>query len=213
MEGWIKLHRKLIEWEWYNDIPTKVLFLHLLLRANHKPNKWKGIEIKEGEVLSGRKKLSIETTLSEQTIRTSLLRLQSTNELTIISTKQYSLYKINKWNDYQVSNQQLTSNLTNSQPTTNQQLTTNKKEKKEKNEKNSLEDSLRFTPPTLNECISLFSEKGFIESEAVKFWNFYESKGWMVGKNKMKSWHGAIGHWCAGKEPQIKKANKEVRYT
>jgi hypothetical protein len=33
------------------------------------------------------------------------------------------------------------------------------------------------------------------EQEAEKFWNFYESKGWMIGKNKMKSWQHAIKTW------------------
>jgi hypothetical protein len=43
MNGYIKLHRKLVDWEWYTDIPTKTLFIHLLLVANHKPNKWRGM--------------------------------------------------------------------------------------------------------------------------------------------------------------------------
>ena len=42
MEGWIKVHRKLVDWEWYNDINVKVVFLHLLLTANHKEKQWKG---------------------------------------------------------------------------------------------------------------------------------------------------------------------------
>lgn len=40
MDGWIKLHRKLINWEWYQDTNVKVVFLHLLLIANHEDKKW-----------------------------------------------------------------------------------------------------------------------------------------------------------------------------
>lgn len=40
MEGYIKIHRKMLDWEWYDDIPTKTLFLHLLLTANWKDSKW-----------------------------------------------------------------------------------------------------------------------------------------------------------------------------
>ena len=44
--GWIKLHRKFLKWEWYSDINTKSLFLHLLLTANHKDKQWQGITVK-----------------------------------------------------------------------------------------------------------------------------------------------------------------------
>lgn len=52
----------------------------------------------------------------------------------------------------------------------------------------------RFSPPTLQEVQSYISEKGYsIDAEA--FIAFYESKGWMVGKNKMKDWRMAIVTW------------------
>ena len=53
----------------------------------------------------------------------------------------------------------------------------------------------RFTPPTLQECIDYFISKDSNRSEAETFWNFYESKNWMVGKNKMKKWTSAVANW------------------
>ena len=76
MQGWICLHRQLLEWEWYGDINTKTLFIHCLLRANHKPKKWQGIDVPVGSFITGRKVLSVETGLSEQQVRTSLTRLK-----------------------------------------------------------------------------------------------------------------------------------------
>ena len=55
----------------------------------------------------------------------------------------------------------------------------------------------RFTPPSLNELVELFIEKGSNKIEAEKFYYFYESKNWMVGKNKMKSWRASVGGWIA----------------
>ena len=59
----------------------------------------------------------------------------------------------------------------------------------------------RFKPPTIKECVDYFTEKGYTDAkyEANKFWNFYESKGWMVGKNKMKKWHSAAANWMSKK--------------
>ena len=39
--------------------------------------------------------------------------------------------------------------------------------------------------------------------QAVRFWNFYEAKNWMIGKNKMKSWKAAIKTWTFEKDNNI----------
>ena len=52
----------------------------------------------------------------------------------------------------------------------------------------------RFTPPTLDEVRDYCNErKNNIDPES--FINFYESKGWFVGKNKMKDWKAAVRTW------------------
>lgn len=51
-----------------------------------------------------------------------------------------------------------------------------------------------FTPPSLEEVKEYIREKGYI-IDAESFINFYESKGWMVGKNKMKNWRAALVTW------------------
>jgi hypothetical protein len=65
----------------------------------------------------------------------------------------------------------------------------------------------RFKSPDIEECIAYFKEKKFknAKEEAEKFWNFYESKGWMVGKNKMKNWHSAATNWNKSNEADNKK--------
>ena len=59
------------------------------------------------------------------------------------------------------------------------------------------EKTKKFVPPTLEEVIQeLRSQKvRFYQQNAEKFWNFYEAKNWMIGKNKMKSWKAAIKTW------------------
>lgn len=101
MEGWIKLHRKMVEWEWYNDNNTKIVFLHLLLTANHKEKKWQGITILRGQKLTSLEHLSKEVGLSVQQTRTALNKLKSTNEITIKSTNKNTLITIEKYSDYQ----------------------------------------------------------------------------------------------------------------
>lgn len=101
MEGWVKILRKFVNWEWYDDINTKTVFLHLLLTANYADKNWKGIEIKRGQKITSIKNLAKETNLSIQEVRTSLKRLKSTREITIETTNKYTLITIEKYNNYQ----------------------------------------------------------------------------------------------------------------
>jgi len=54
-----------------------------------------------------------------------------------------------------------------------------------------------FQVPTIDEVKLLMAKIALPESEAEKFWNFYESKGWMIGKNKMKRLSSAVANWAA----------------
>ena len=51
-----------------------------------------------------------------------------------------------------------------------------------------------FIPPSLQEVIE-YAKARNSKVDAVKFWNYYESNGWMVGRNKMKNWHAAFAKW------------------
>lgn len=143
VETYIKLYRRFTDWEWFGDGNMVRLFIYLLTNAQYKDTRYKGIEVKRGQILVGRKRLANELNLSERTIRTCLNRLKSTNELTIQSTNRYSLITIVKYDFYQgydvVSDQQndhqAVTQTTSNRPATDQQPTTiqerNKERKKE----------------------------------------------------------------------------------
>lgn len=58
----------------------------------------------------------------------------------------------------------------------------------------------RFIPPTLEEVTEYCDEKGYAISPQ-QFIDFYESKGWLVGKNKMKDWRAAVRTWVSRQQP------------
>lgn len=138
-QGFIKLHRQIIEWEWYGDINVSRLFIHCLLKANHKDNRWQGKIIKKGSFITSYENLSIETGLSVQQVRTAINKLKLTNEITYHSTSQYSIITINNWDKFQLDNTQNNKQTTNEQQTNNKQITTNKNDNNEKNEEEVVE--------------------------------------------------------------------------
>lgn len=122
--GFIKLYRKILDWEWYNDPDTFRLFMHLLLRANYEDKPWQGQIIKKWSLVTSRSKLSQETGLSEQKIRNQLNNLQTTNEITIKTTKHYTIIELVKWEEYNQQNNQRTSRKTTNKTTTTKEIDT-----------------------------------------------------------------------------------------
>jgi DNA-binding helix-hairpin-helix protein with protein kinase domain len=128
MSGWIKIHRQIIEWEWFTDTTTFRVFLQLLLKANHKEKKYRGMVLKVGTIITSRDILALETRLSVQQVRTALDKLKSTNEITIKTSSQGTIIEVVNYSKYQLA----TNEVTNKQPINNQQVTTNKNDKNNK---------------------------------------------------------------------------------
>ena len=56
--GFILLHRSILRWEWYGDLNTARLFIHLLLTMNYEPQRWQGIAVERGQRVASLAKLA-----------------------------------------------------------------------------------------------------------------------------------------------------------
>ena len=70
--GYIQLYRSILDWEWYHDMTTKSVFLHLLLTANYEPQKWRGMVVERGQRVFSRVRLAQELKISEKSLRVAL---------------------------------------------------------------------------------------------------------------------------------------------
>ena len=218
MSGWIQLHRKLLENPVFKNPKLLQTFLYCLLKATHTEREQLVgdtiVKLQPGQLVTGRKSLAEATGLTEQKIRTALDKLKKLGILTSKPTTKYSVISITNWDSYQQTNQQ----VTNSQPTTNQQLTTNNNYNNYNNVNNDLKDrgkkAKRFSPPTHEEAGLYFLERGSQEAiqEAEKFIDFYESKGWLVGKAKMKDWKAAVRNWMKNNFGVSNETSKQIAY-
>jgi predicted transcriptional regulator len=129
-DGWIKMFRKLQEWEWYNNSYMVHIFIHLILSANHKDQKWKGILIKRGQVLTGLNELHKSTGISVRSIRTCLSRLHKTGEIDRQSDNRFSIITICNYEEYQ-NKDELFDKQIDKQATSKRQASDNKQECKE----------------------------------------------------------------------------------
>ncbi len=101
-ESWIKLFRKFLDWEWFHDDAMVKMWLYLLLMANYEDRKWQGGVVKRGELVTSIPTLMRDLNRTKQQIRTSLLRLVNTKEITLKTTHHYTIITICKYDSYQV---------------------------------------------------------------------------------------------------------------
>lgn len=126
LNGWVKLNRSMLDWEWYDDTNTKVVFLHLLLTANWEEKRYHGHVIKEGDTVVGLNALAEELGLSVRQVRTALEHLKMTGEITVKATNKFSIVTIENWAKYQVDDLPSDKQTTNERQTNDIQPTTPK---------------------------------------------------------------------------------------
>lgn len=149
MNGWIKLNRALNNWRYKTKPNYVALWVHLLTNANTKAEMVYDQMVERGCLLTSLEKLSKETGMSIQQVRTILKHLNG-QEITYKSTNRFSLICIVKFDEYQGSGSKV-NKQTNKQSTNDQQTTNNKQEYKEfKNIRNTYNMPMPVYDPSKN---------------------------------------------------------------
>lgn len=104
---YVKISRKILDWEWYTDINTKVLFLHILLKANWKPSRFQGTEVPRGSLVTSQQNMAAETGLTIKNVRTALKHLENTGEVAVSRHPKFSVITVKNYNQYQSSGSQM----------------------------------------------------------------------------------------------------------
>lgn len=183
--GFITLHRKIADWEWYHDAPTLCLFVHLLLMANFTEGRFKGRVIKRGQLATSLRSLATHTGLSIQQTRTALEHLLSTHEITHEPTPQYSVITIVKYDEYQTPTQQPTNKQHTINTASNTQLTQDSTHDQHRyNNNNNIN---KETNKQGNNNTTSASRRGASDESFDEFWAEYPRK---VSKpSAMKAWN------------------------
>ena len=142
-QGWICVHRQLLEWEWFSDHNTFRLFVYFMLKANHQEKKWKGILIKRGQHLTSLDAICAGSGLTKSQVRTSIKKLKSTQEIAHESNKQHTVITVINYNLYQSNDTQVSTQVTHKSHTDSTRVTPNNNDNNDKNEnKNSIHQQI-----------------------------------------------------------------------
>lgn len=162
MQGWIKLHRGILDHELWYDVTTFRLFLYLLLNATHKDGvKKAGIELKRGQFIRSYRKIAQDLAYKEgrgvkeysiKTISKCVKKLIDAGTITVEETKQGTLFTIVNYTKYQGDREldEETGNESGNEAGTNRKRSGNNN-KNGKNDKNDLVDDDDRNPVLLYE--------------------------------------------------------------
>jgi len=131
-QGWICVHRQLLEWEWFSDHNTFRLFVYFMLKANHQEKRWKGILIKRGQHLTSLDAICAGSGLTKSQVRTSIKKLKSTQEIAHESNKQHTVITVINYNLYQGNDTQVSTQVTHKSHTDSTRVTPNNNDNNEK---------------------------------------------------------------------------------
>lgn len=197
-EGYIKIHRKMLDWEWYDDLNTRCVFLHLLLTANWRERRWHGIVIGPGQVITGRKQLAEEVGISERAVRTALVRLVNSKTISLKTTNKGTVITVENWAKYQVCDGDSDQQTTNKRPTNDQQTTSKEESKKERRSTNVDDTYVHFADMWNQSCPSLPAVKkmtparkkkvesilkDYTEADLLEAMNRVEASDFLSGRN------------------------------
>lgn len=203
----VKLNRKILNWEWYSDINTRSVFIHCLLKANWKPGRWKGVPYERGQFVTSLASLSEELGISIKQVRTALKHLEGTGEVANKSYPKFRIITVVKYDEYQTRGKVEGKQWATKGQAEGKQGATDIRNKEYKEVKNINKHTEKiFTPPSVEEVCAYLKSVGS-QIDAEEFIQHYESQNWMVGNNKMTSWKSAIVGW--EKRRGLKRAKPE----
>jgi hypothetical protein len=170
---------------------------------------WNGktINLKSGQIITGRKALSEKTGISQSTLERILMTFENEQQIGQQKTSTSRLISILNWGKHQKVGQHNGQRVDNEWTTDGQRVDTNKELKKDNNERIKEKGVVnKFTPPQLSEVVQYFQLNDSTINDAEKFHDHFTSNGWLVsGKAKMKDWQASARNWIKNS----KKWNKE----
>lgn len=197
--GFTKFPNSLRYAPWRNKPKTVAVYFYLRMNANHFENCFDNIVINPGEVISGRARISAETGLTEDEVRTAISHLKRSGHITSRSTNSYTVFSFTdkeNWCDTDdcIPNE-IPSYSPNESPANPQQIPSESPQLENKKQGDSEKrPRKRFSPPSVEE-VAVYCRERENSVDAQTFCDFYVSKGWKVGSQPMRDWKAAVRTW------------------
>lgn len=171
-DGWIKIYRQLLSWEWFDNSKMVHIFLYFLLQANTKEKEWRGLTIQRGQFATSVPTISAATGLSEQEIRTCVKRLvnakqivynsthRATHRCVIVTICNFEKYQVGTEANCDPANEPFNEPATDNQRTSNEPATDNQREHKNNKKERKKEYIITSSDEEVPDSVGTLSASG-----------------------------------------------------
>lgn len=218
LNGWIKLHRKYIDEDWYKDPKQRIIYIHLLLTAAHEPALIKGVALHPGQTITTLPELVGATGLTTKQVRLALKKLEQNSLVAVKRAVKFRIITIEKWTfeqgyNFAAGSQKGSQGQSKGQSkgqsdnaaetlknepfeddaiaAAGSQKGSQKGREEIYNKKNIEEER---EPPTLEDVKSYFLEKKF-KSDPELFFSRYSGMGWKINGSPIEDWRFIANSW------------------
>jgi len=136
IQGYIKLNRSILNWQWYDKPNVRAVYFHLLLTAQYSDHEWQGVKLKCGQTICSYNGLSKALGISVQEVRTAIKHLEESKEITLRATNRFSIVTIEKWDIFTNNTNSSTNESTFNQHSANTQSAFNQQRYNKYNKNN-----------------------------------------------------------------------------
>lgn len=226
MDGWIKLHRKIVDNPYYfsEKFTRSQAWIDLLIIANHKEGYFfkRGVKVivKRGQCGYDVDSLAKRWSWSRGKASRFISDLEMDKQIVRQKNNVTTLITILNYEEYQGCDKADSNTSSIASDTANgQQTDTNKNDKNDKNDKKIIEATKikktkkEFIPPTINEVKIYFDENGYTPESGIRAFNYYDVANWFDSKgNKVKNWKQKMQSvWFTEKNQKEKSCAKKEK--
>ena len=196
--GWIKLYRKTLDNPLFSDPVKLAIWVYLLLHAAREDYDVmigkERVTLHPGQLVTSLRSIANTFSISESKVRRTLELYEKFGQIDTRSTTHNRVISILHWEEYQEND----TRVTHDRHAGDTRVTTNKNIRIREYKNSTKDESI---PPTLDQVRDYCLErKNGIDPEA--FIAYYDSRGWMLGKNRIKSWKSCIITWEKRQKPK-----------
>ena len=216
MEGWVKLHRKLLESPVFQNEKLLKVFVWCLLKASHTEHAelvgLQKVSLHPGQFVYGRHKAAEELKIKESTLYKYMMWLKNEEILNIQSNNKFSVVTVVNWELYQIDEPKSNSKSNSKGTTKEQQRNTNKNDKNDKNDKKNIPVAVcNEQAKKLNDwAVPFFHEKYLGQKSLEVFDKLTRIDGYQPEEiQKAIEWARADDFWSSNFLSPVKLRNKD----
>lgn len=176
--GYIKIHRKIVDWEWYHDPVVSRVFLHLLVTANYESGRFEGHKIEVGQCVISLKNVAEKLNISKDAVNRALKKLEKSGELQRLPTAKFTIITLKNYTHYQQSATEADRLPTESRPQADPMEEIKKARKQEsKKEEGGASAPASPSPQITFDSLILEFGKANVDAYTIKVRNWMRRKG------------------------------------